>query len=75
MPKQRDGPDSWRNPKWLLALALAAAALLLPRAARLNTYLGSAFLTARRMRPCSVFWFRRCLWRGSIRRIVGDGRS
>ena len=35
-----------QEPKWLLALALAAAALLLPRAARLNTYLGSAFFTA-----------------------------
>ena len=45
MPDPRDGRDSWKNPKWLLALALAAAALLLPRAARLNTYRGSGFLT------------------------------
>ncbi len=46
MPDPQVGRNNWRNPKWLLALALAAASLLLPRAARLNTYLGSAFLTA-----------------------------
>ncbi len=45
MPELRDGRDSWKNAKWLLALALAAAALLLPRAARLNTYIRSTFLT------------------------------
>ena len=44
MPDARDGRDSWKNPKWFLALALAAASLLLPRAARLNTYMGSGFL-------------------------------
>lgn len=46
MPDPRDGRNNWRDPKWLLALALAAASILLPRAARLNTYLGSSFLTA-----------------------------
>ena len=46
MPKQRSVADSWKDPNWLLALALAASAVLLPHAARLNTYLGSAFFTA-----------------------------
>lgn len=45
MTDLRDGRDSWTNPRWLLAVALAAAALLLPRAARLNTRTRSTFLT------------------------------
>ena len=44
MPEPPDGRN-WISPKALLALALAVASLLLPRAARLNTYMGSGFLT------------------------------